>query len=173
MTARPTLVGEGTSAASPRTLEADIDEGTPLLHEASKPNPKPTTPLPKLQLFNLMLLQMAEPITSQCITPFVNQLVRELDITGGDERKVGYYVGLIVCLPYIYYGAYFVKAFFASPLVILLMDQRFCRSECQIWPLFFSFPPKSNCCLFHGVLPHLVIPIMSIKASHPNLFSNI
>ena len=26
----------------------------------------------------------------------LSQLVRELDITGGDEKKVGYYVGLIV-----------------------------------------------------------------------------
>jgi len=42
-----------------------------------------------------MLLQLAEPITSLCISPFINRLVSELDIIGGDERKVGYYAGMI------------------------------------------------------------------------------
>ncbi|KAH9855872.1 MFS general substrate transporter [Lenzites betulinus] len=42
-----------------------------------------------------MLLNLAEPITAYCIFPFINQLVAELDITGGDPRKVGYYVGMI------------------------------------------------------------------------------
>lgn len=55
------------------------------------------TPLPKLQLFILLYLQLAEPITSTVIYPFVNQLVRETGITGGDERKTGYFAGLIVC----------------------------------------------------------------------------
>lgn len=54
------------------------------------------TPLPKLQLFILLYLQLAEPITSTVIYPFVNQLVRETGITGGDERKTGYFAGLIV-----------------------------------------------------------------------------
>ncbi|EIW57761.1 MFS general substrate transporter [Trametes versicolor FP-101664 SS1] len=53
------------------------------------------TPLPKLQLFILLYLQLAEPITSTVIYPFVNQLVRETGITGGDERKTGYFAGLI------------------------------------------------------------------------------
>ncbi len=54
------------------------------------------TPLPKLQLFILLYLQLAEPITSTVIYPFVNQLVRETGITSGDERKTGYFAGLIV-----------------------------------------------------------------------------
>ncbi|KAI9066068.1 MFS general substrate transporter [Trametes sanguinea] len=53
------------------------------------------TPLPKLQLFILLYLQLAEPITSTVIYPFVNQLVRQTGITGGDERKTGYFAGLI------------------------------------------------------------------------------
>ncbi|KIJ06146.1 hypothetical protein PAXINDRAFT_92447, partial [Paxillus involutus ATCC 200175] len=32
-----------------------------------------------------------EPIASQIILPYINQLVSELDITGGDSRKVGEY----------------------------------------------------------------------------------
>ncbi|PCH42370.1 MFS general substrate transporter [Wolfiporia cocos MD-104 SS10] len=63
-----------------------------------KAEPKPITPLPKLQIGILLLLQLAEPITSQCIYPFINQLVSELDITGGDEKKVGYYAGMIESL---------------------------------------------------------------------------
>ncbi|KAH7921287.1 MFS general substrate transporter [Leucogyrophana mollusca] len=59
---------------------------------------KPRTPLPKLQIGILMALQLAEPISSMCIYPFINQLIRELDITGGDEAKVGYYAGLIESL---------------------------------------------------------------------------
>ena len=51
------------------------------------------TPLPKLQLFILFYVQLAEPIASTVIYPFVNQLVRETGITNGDERKTGYYAG--------------------------------------------------------------------------------
>jgi len=54
------------------------------------------TPLPKLQLFIIVFIQIAEPVTSTVIYPFVNDLVRALGITGGDEKKTGYYVGLIV-----------------------------------------------------------------------------
>ncbi|KAJ6540829.1 major facilitator superfamily domain-containing protein [Mycena vulgaris] len=49
------------------------------------------TPLPKRQLAILMLVQMCEPLASQSIYPYINQLVSELDITAGDEKKVGYY----------------------------------------------------------------------------------
>ncbi|KAF8824811.1 hypothetical protein HHX47_DHR7000044 [Lentinula edodes] len=84
-----------------------IDEETPLLtnttnktktcnvHERRKRAP---TPLPKVQISIMMLLQICEPITSQSIYPYINQLISELDITGGDERKVGYYAGLIESL---------------------------------------------------------------------------
>ncbi|KAF8220945.1 MFS general substrate transporter [Tricholoma matsutake] len=58
-----------------------------------KPNP-----LPWFQLSIILLLQICEPITSQSIYPYINQLISELDVTGGDERKVGYYAGLIESL---------------------------------------------------------------------------
>ena len=35
-------------------------------------------------------------INSNELTTFFHQLISELDITGGDEKKVGYYAGLIV-----------------------------------------------------------------------------
>ncbi|KAG5636708.1 hypothetical protein H0H81_007104 [Sphagnurus paluster] len=53
------------------------------------------TPLPKLQLFIIFLIQLAEPITATVIFPFVNQAVRDTGIINGDERKTGYYAGLI------------------------------------------------------------------------------
>ena len=54
------------------------------------------TPLPKLQLYSVFLIQAAEPVTATVIYPFINQFVRETGITGGDEKKTGYYAGLIV-----------------------------------------------------------------------------
>ncbi|KAJ7911437.1 major facilitator superfamily domain-containing protein [Mycena leptocephala] len=69
----------------------DINETTTLL---PSPQAKKPTPLPKLQLAIIMLIQICEPLTSQSIYPYINQLVSELDITGGDEKKVGYYAGL-------------------------------------------------------------------------------
>ncbi|RXW25532.1 hypothetical protein EST38_g337 [Candolleomyces aberdarensis] len=53
------------------------------------------TPLPKLQLLIVFLIQFAEPVTATVIYPFVNQFVRETGITGGDEAKTGYYAGIV------------------------------------------------------------------------------
>ncbi|PFH51063.1 hypothetical protein AMATHDRAFT_59741 [Amanita thiersii Skay4041] len=68
------------------------DEETPLLHQTAKKTP---TPLPWFQLSILLFLQLAEPLTSQVIHPFAPDLVRSLGITGGNEKKVGYYVGML------------------------------------------------------------------------------
>ncbi|KAF8875781.1 major facilitator superfamily domain-containing protein [Infundibulicybe gibba] len=76
-----------------------VDEETALLAHAKKQH-KPT-PLPKVQIGIALLLQLSEPIASQSIYPYINQLISELDITGGDERKVGYYAGLIQSLFYL------------------------------------------------------------------------
>jgi hypothetical protein len=83
------------------------DEHIPLLQ--SRP-----TPLPARQMSALMLLLLAEPIMGLSILPYINevcppttiapqrsneldpQLVTGLPITDGDEKKVGYYAGLIV-----------------------------------------------------------------------------
>ncbi|RPD57953.1 MFS general substrate transporter [Lentinus tigrinus ALCF2SS1-7] len=83
-----------------RPLLADVREGREDVDNHGATNSKQTekrkpTPLPKVQIGILMLLHLAEPITSNCIFPFINQLVSELDITGGDEKKVGYYAGMI------------------------------------------------------------------------------
>ncbi|KAI0629468.1 MFS general substrate transporter [Trametes polyzona] len=83
--------------ASQPVEEMVVGETSPLLpaeDERIKKGRKPT-PLPKGQIAILMLLGLTEPITSHCIFPFINQLISELDITGGDEKKVGYYAGMI------------------------------------------------------------------------------
>ncbi|KAF8876547.1 major facilitator superfamily domain-containing protein [Infundibulicybe gibba] len=72
------------------------NEETALLAHAKKQH-KPT-PLPKAQIGILLLCHFCEPITGHSISPYINQLISELDITGGDERKVGYYAGLIQSL---------------------------------------------------------------------------
>ena len=58
---------------------ADIDEQTPLMapDPSGEEKKERTTPLPKVQLATLMLLQLAEPITSQCIYPFINQVCND------------------------------------------------------------------------------------------------
>ncbi|KIJ62919.1 hypothetical protein HYDPIDRAFT_93484 [Hydnomerulius pinastri MD-312] len=90
-----------TVAASPFQ---DHDDVVPLLADSNEV-PKRPTPLPKLQIIIVLLTSLIEPVSSQCILPFINQaisvlwqLVAELDITGGDKRKVGYYAGLIESL---------------------------------------------------------------------------
>ncbi|KAJ7025548.1 major facilitator superfamily domain-containing protein [Mycena alexandri] len=70
----------------------DVDETSSLLSRPKKSIYEDgPTPLPKLQLALILLVQICEPLSSQSIYPYINQLLRELDITGGDERKVGYY----------------------------------------------------------------------------------
>lgn len=54
------------------------------------------TPIPWAQFSLVLFLQLAEPLTSQVIYPFIPQLIREIGITDGDETRVGFYVGLMV-----------------------------------------------------------------------------
>ncbi|KIY70801.1 MFS general substrate transporter [Cylindrobasidium torrendii FP15055 ss-10] len=73
-----------------------VDEETPLLRqEQTKPK---RTPLPWFQLFIVLVLQLAEPLTSQVIYPFAPQLMRDIGVTHGDETKVAHYVGLMQSL---------------------------------------------------------------------------
>jgi MFS family permease len=85
------------SSAGPSDSDIAVNERTALL-DAGRRGQKKATPLPKLQIAILLLALLVEPIASQSIYPYINQLVSELDITGGDERKVGYYAGLIESL---------------------------------------------------------------------------
>jgi hypothetical protein len=77
-------------------LSQASDENQPDQVELIEAAPQPT-PLPKIQLAILLVAQMPEQLTASVIYPFVNQLVRSTGITGGDERKTGYYSGLVVC----------------------------------------------------------------------------
>ncbi|KAF8584880.1 MFS general substrate transporter [Ramaria rubella] len=76
--------------------------------EGSRGLTNSTTPLPRLQLAVLLYLQLAEPITSTVILPFIVLLIEETGITGGDITKVGYYAGLVESI-----------FFFTEALVIL------------------------------------------------------
>jgi len=79
--------------------EVEHDEH-PAVQSGYKKSPdakdQPRTPLPKFQLFLVFLIQFSEPIAASVIYPFVNQFVRDTGITRGDDRKTGYYAGVIV-----------------------------------------------------------------------------
>ncbi|KAF9223446.1 MFS general substrate transporter [Gyrodon lividus] len=68
------------------------NEETPLLQTKTK------TPVPWGQVGTVLFVLVAEPVSSAYIFPFINQLIGELGITGGDDRKIGYYAGLIESL---------------------------------------------------------------------------
>ncbi|KAG0700124.1 MFS general substrate transporter [Suillus ampliporus] len=74
-------------------------ETLPLVHAGALKRPK--KPLPKVQTGILMMLQLAETSASASIYPYINQLIRDLDIAGGDDAAVGYYVGVIDSLFYL------------------------------------------------------------------------
>ncbi|KAJ7473393.1 major facilitator superfamily domain-containing protein [Mycena latifolia] len=80
------------SSTPPSSMESNIDENTVLLPKAQQ-DPPIRTPLPIRQLTILMLVEFCDPLVSQSIHPYINK-ASELDITGGDEKKVGYYTGL-------------------------------------------------------------------------------
>lgn len=61
-------------------------------------NDEQRTPLPKFQLFIVFLIQFAEPVTATVIYPFVNQFIRETGIIKGDERRTGYFAGIVVSI---------------------------------------------------------------------------
>ena len=50
------------------------DETSPLLRAEDKKPAKKVTPLPMVQIGIVLFFQLAEPITSQCIYPFINQV---------------------------------------------------------------------------------------------------
>ncbi|KAI9443969.1 MFS general substrate transporter [Lactarius indigo] len=82
------------SQLPPRFEDDHLDEEIPFLPEDSAER-KPT-PLPRGQIAILLSVWLVESIISSSISPYLNQLVKELPIVGGDERKVGYYTGIIM-----------------------------------------------------------------------------
>ncbi|KAF8879293.1 major facilitator superfamily multidrug-resistance, DHA1 sub-family [Gymnopilus junonius] len=74
------------------TAQGESSQAEQASHEDAIDKP---TPLPRSQLLSVFLIQGTEPITATVIYPFINQLVRETGITGGDETKTGYYAGVI------------------------------------------------------------------------------
>ncbi|KAN0136083.1 MFS general substrate transporter [Lactarius tabidus] len=81
-----------TSRLPPRSDH--LDEETPFLPKDGATR-KPA-PLPRVQTTILLSVLVVDTLISHSISPYLNQLVRELPIVGGDGRKVGYYTGIIV-----------------------------------------------------------------------------
>ena len=57
---------------SPKISQGTVDEETPLIHNENAP--RKATPLPITQISILLLLLLAEPITSLSINPYINQV---------------------------------------------------------------------------------------------------
>ncbi|KAL0064012.1 hypothetical protein AAF712_009080 [Marasmius tenuissimus] len=57
-----------------------------------------TTPLPKIQTALALLIAHAEPVTAHVIYPFIPAFILKTGITNGDEKKTGYYSGIIESL---------------------------------------------------------------------------
>lgn len=105
MAGRPTSQEPHASHESNRTLTEENTAADPAQEpllgrrpnaHTDKTHHKPN--IGRFQLLLVLLIQIAEPITAKVIFPFVNQFVRETGITGGDERKTGYYAGMIESL---------------------------------------------------------------------------
>ncbi|KIL58275.1 hypothetical protein M378DRAFT_86726 [Amanita muscaria Koide BX008] len=80
------------------TKARPVDEETPLLTNGPVFQ---RTPLPWFQFSILLFLHMAEPLTSHVIYPFAPELIRNIGITNGNEKKTGYYVGLMQSMFYL------------------------------------------------------------------------
>lgn len=84
------------------TTAPSTSERTPLLlvppSSSSSSLSLSPQPLQWSQIYIILLLQLCEPLTSQSIYPYINQLIRDLGVTDGDEKKVGFYAGLVESL---------------------------------------------------------------------------
>ncbi len=78
-----------------RSEPTDASETTTLCND-EEPYRKKPTPLPWIQLSILYLIQAVEPLAATVIFPFINQFVRQTGITKGDERRTGYFAGIVV-----------------------------------------------------------------------------
>ncbi|KAM6493778.1 member of major facilitator superfamily multidrug-resistance, DHA1 sub-family, partial [Amanita muscaria] len=74
------------------TKTRPTDEETLLLDNA---HVLQRTPLPWSQFSIILFLHMAEPLATNAIYPFTPELIRDIGITHGNEKKIGYYVGLM------------------------------------------------------------------------------
>ncbi|KAG9225176.1 hypothetical protein CCMSSC00406_0007413 [Pleurotus cornucopiae] len=88
---------------------APSPSSSPSTPSPSSSSPSPTSsqrgpvslrspPLQWSQIYIILLLQLCEPLTSQSIYPYINDLVRGLPVTRGDEHNVGFYAGLVESL---------------------------------------------------------------------------
>ncbi|KAH9039471.1 MFS general substrate transporter [Lactarius deliciosus] len=82
------------SRSPPRFEDDPIGEETPFLPKDDAT--RHPTPLPRVQIAILFSIWLVGSIVAHSVSPYLNQLVKELPVVGGDERKVGYYTGIIV-----------------------------------------------------------------------------
>ncbi|KAH9013715.1 MFS general substrate transporter [Lactarius hengduanensis] len=79
-----------------------VSEQTPLLSQVHADAPTKRNRLPTFQLLIVLSICLADDMTTASITPYINQMMYELPIVGGDQRRVGYYTGITAS---VYYAA--------------------------------------------------------------------
>ncbi|KAH9056524.1 MFS general substrate transporter [Lactarius vividus] len=94
--------------ASAPTDDDTISEQTPLLSQVHADAPPKRNRLPTFQILIFLAIRLADDMTLASIIPYINQMVYELPIVGGDQRRVGYYTGIIASA---YYTAEVATAF--------------------------------------------------------------
>ncbi|KAG5721671.1 hypothetical protein E4T56_gene13900 [Termitomyces sp. T112] len=68
-----------------------VNEETPLLLSPSHG----TAPIPWSQFSIVLWIQLVEPLSTQVISPFARQLIRDIGITRANEAHAGYYIGIL------------------------------------------------------------------------------
>ncbi|KAH9056523.1 MFS general substrate transporter [Lactarius vividus] len=79
-----------------------VSEQTPLLSHIHGDAPPKRNRLPTFQILISLAVCLADDMTFASITPYINQMMYELPIVGGDQRRVGYYTGITAS---VYYAA--------------------------------------------------------------------
>ncbi|KAH9036967.1 MFS general substrate transporter [Lactarius pseudohatsudake] len=88
--------------ASAAPADDTVSEQTPLLSQVHADAPTKRNRLPTFQLLIFLSIRLADDMTLASITPYINQMMYELPIVGGDQRRVGYYTGITAS---VYYAA--------------------------------------------------------------------
>jgi hypothetical protein len=113
------LVREGYS--SDVAPSSPLMETQPLLAEAARTGTavkKPQTPLPKGQMFVLVMVMLSESVQVQILFPFIYFMVESFKVTD-DPSKIGQYVGLL--------GASFCAAQFLTSTLWGSLSDKFGR----------------------------------------------
>lgn len=71
-----------------------------------------------------MMAQMTEQLSGTVIYPFMPQMVARTGIINGDEKRTGYYTGILVSIELLFYGGMLNEV--SVGISVLLVSRRIC-----------------------------------------------